>query len=111
MIHLQTMLPSLSPIRNPRAVRRLAAKLAARRERSKRWERARAGRTRSGGRIAHQGVCVSVRDVKRHRYLRDRGLDHSERVASVLLPRSTAAAAAPANPFAFAAAIAAACAA
>ena len=61
-------------------------KLARRLARYQRRARARRGLTARGTRIPHQGVIVTRGDVKRHRYLAERGLPHSESVARVALP-------------------------
>jgi hypothetical protein len=42
-------------------------------------------RSGAGKGIPHLGVSVRATDVRRHRYLRDRGLPHSSRLAVVFL--------------------------
>lgn len=44
-------------------------------------------RVRARQRIPYNGVAVSQKIVKSHRYLRAHGLPHSERVANVIIPR------------------------
>jgi hypothetical protein len=60
----------------------------------KKWARvARAMRKRdAAAKIPHLGFRVRAADVRRHRYLRDRGLNHSHTLVKVFISRDAVAA-------------------